>query len=124
MAAMDIKTEGSLLIVHVSGMLTAEEVTSVIQKYYSNGIVKDVIWDIAIGSLGSITEDGYKAIALAAHEALQSGSRKGGRTAYVGHDDLEYGLLQMYTAIAKATGIPTNYQVFRTIEKARDWIAK
>jgi hypothetical protein len=123
MAAINIKTEGSLLIIYVSGILTAEEVLSVIKKYYSNGIVKDVIWDIAIGSLGSITEDGYKAIAHEAYEALQSGSRKGGKTAYVGSADLEYGLLQMYTAIAKMTGIPTKYNVFRTFGEARNWIA-
>lgn len=124
MAAIDIKTEGSLLIIYVSGILTAEEVISVIEKYYSNGIVKDVIWDIAIGSLGEITEEGYKAIAHAAHATLHNGSRKDGKTAYVGYADLELGLLQMYTAIAGATGIPIKYNVFRTIEKARNWVVE
>jgi hypothetical protein len=124
MAAINIKTEGSLLIIYVSGILTAAEVISVIREFYSNGIVKDVIWDIAIGSLGSITEDGYTAIANEAFEASQSGSRKGGKTAYVGSADLEYGLLKMYTAIAKATGIPTKYKVFRTFGMARNWVAE
>jgi hypothetical protein len=124
MAAIIVKSEGSLLIVYVSGILTAEEVTSVFKKYYTNEIIKDVIWDISVGSLGSIAEDGYKAIAHTANNAISGGSRKGGKTAFVGHDDIEYGLLKMYTAIAIETGIPTKYYVFRTIGKARDWIAK
>jgi hypothetical protein len=124
MAAIIVKSEGSLLVVYVSGILTAEEVTSVFEKHYTNEVIKDVIWDISIGSLGSITEDGYKAIARAANDAISSGSRKGGKTAFVGHDDIEYGLLKMYTAIAIETGVPTKYHVFRTIGKARDWIAK
>jgi hypothetical protein len=123
MAAIIVKNEDSLLIVYVSGLLTAEEVISVVKKYYTNEIVKDVIWDISIGSLGSITEDGYKEIARATNDAISSGSRKGDKTAFVGHDDIEYGLLKMYAAIAKETGVPTKYHVFRTIGKARDWIA-
>ena len=124
MAAIIVKSEGSLLIVYVSGILNAEEVTSVFEKYYTNDVIKDVIWDISIGSLGSITEDGYKVIARAANDAISNGSRKGGKTAFVGHHDIEYGLLKMYTAIAIETGVPTKYHVFRTIGKARDWIAK
>ena len=124
MAAFIIKSEGSLLNIYVSGILTAEEVTSVIKKYYTNEIVKDVIWDISIGSLGSITEDGYKVIARATNDAISSGLRKGGKTAFVGHDNIECGLLKMYTAIAIETGVPTKYHVFRTIGKARDWLSK
>jgi hypothetical protein len=30
----------------------------------------------------------------------------------------------MYTAIAKATGIPTKYNVFRTFGMARNWVAE
>jgi hypothetical protein len=43
MAAIIVKNEDSLLIVYVSGLLTAEEVISVVKKYYTNEIVKDVI---------------------------------------------------------------------------------
>ena len=124
MAAIIVKNEDSLLIVYVSGILTAEEVTLVFKKYYTNENIKDVIWDISLGSLGSITEDGYNVIARAANDAISGGSRKGGKTAFVGHDDIEYGLLKMYTAISIETGVPTKYHVVRTIGKARDWIAK
>ena len=123
MAAIIVKSEGSLLIVYVSGILTTEEVTSVFDRYYTNKVIKDVIWDLSIGSLVSISEDGYKAIAHAANHAISSGSRKGGKTAFVGLEDIEYGLLKMYSAIAIETGVPTKYHVFRTTEEAREWIA-
>ena len=37
MATIIVKSEGSLLIVYVSGILTAEEVTSVFKENYTNG---------------------------------------------------------------------------------------
>jgi hypothetical protein len=122
MATIITKDEGSLLIVYVSGILTAEEVTSVFDKYFTNEVVKDVIWDISVGSLGAITEDGYKTIAYAANQAIKSGARKGGKTAFIGHADLEYSLLKMYAGIAKETGVPIKYKVFKNIDKAREWI--
>lgn len=124
MAAFNITSEGALLVIYASGILSSGEIIGIIDTYYANGIVKDVIWDISIGSLASISDEGYKAIAHAAHEALKNGARTGGRTAYVGHDDLEYGLLKMYTAIATTSGIPISYNVFRTIREAREWLAE
>ena len=122
MATIHTRIEGSLLIVSVSGVLTAEEVASVIAQYYSNGIVKDVIWDIAIGSLSFISNDGFREIAGVANKALESGARQGGKTAYIGSAEQEYGVLKMYTAIAELTGVPTQYNVFGTIKEARNWI--
>jgi hypothetical protein len=122
MAKIDIKIVDNLLIVSVSGELTAEEVIAVVDEYYPKGIVKDVIWDLTNGSLQSISREGFKAIAIAAKRSVEGGFREGGKTAYVGGAEVEYGLLRMYKTIAEMTGVPVKYDVFKTVEEVKNWI--
>lgn len=122
MAAIDTSIEGCLLIVSVTGDLSADETISVIREYYPAGTVRDVIWDLTSGSLLAISKNGFHAIAKAAKESVAGGSRQGGKTAYVGNADVEYGLLRMYTAIAEVTGVPIKYHVFKSLEEARSWM--
>jgi hypothetical protein len=44
------------------------------------------------------------------------------KTAYVGDQDLEYGLLRMYRSMAEMSGVTIPLQVFRTLQEARDWL--
>ena len=122
MPASDITTNGDLLIVTVKGQLTAEDVISVINEYYPNGIVKNVIWDLTNGSLSLISKHGFRNIASAALTSLKDGARQGGKTVYVGLADVEYGLLRMYSVIAEMAGVPIEYKVFRKLEEAHNWI--
>jgi hypothetical protein len=124
MAEIDVKSIGNLLIVSVTGKLTADEVISIVDEYYSNGIVKDVIWDLTHGTLHTMSHEGFRSIARATKKSVASGARKGGKTAYVGDSEIKCGLLNMYTAIAKITGVPIKYDVFNSIEEVRDWIDK
>ena len=122
MPTCNITTEGDLLIITVTGKLTAEDVISVINEYYPNGIVQDVIWNLTDGSMSLISKQGFQNIASAALTSLKGGARQGGKTVYVGLADVEYGLLRMYSAIAEMAGIPIEYRVFRTLEEARNWL--
>jgi uncharacterized protein YrrD len=120
--AIDITTEGSLLIASVTGNITANELIAVVLEYYQNNIVKDVIWDLTNGSLKSISQEGFIAIANAAKMVVADGSRRGGKTVFIGSADCEYALSRMYKVIAEVTGVPIKYNVFKTIEEARNWI--
>jgi hypothetical protein len=122
MATIDITTSESLLILSVTGKLSADEVIAIVREYYPNGIVKNVIWDLTSGSLLSISNEGFRAIAKAAKESVEGGFRQGGKTAYVGLADVEFGLLRMYSAIAEMANVPVQYHVFKTMEGARNWI--
>lgn len=122
MATINIINVINLLIVTVSGSLTADEVIAVVNEYYSNGIVRDVIWDLTNGSLHSISHKGFKAIAKASKEAVACGARQDGKTVFIGDSDLKCGLLRMYSAIAEITGVPNKYDVIMTLDEARDWI--
>ncbi len=122
MAAIEIKIIDDLLIATVSGTLTAAEVIEVVNEYYPGGVVRNVIWDLTHGSLHFISHEGFRSIAKAAKEAGASGIRRNGKTVYVGSNEIECGLLSMYTAIAEVTGVAAKYEVFTTIREAEDWI--
>jgi hypothetical protein len=123
MVSTNIKVEGNLLIISVTGDLTANEVIAVVEEYYSNGIIKDVIWDLTLGTMQSITGDGFKSIAKATKKVLANGSRMGGKTVFVGNSIIEYDYFRMYTVVAEITGVDVNYNVFKTLEEAKNWIA-
>jgi hypothetical protein len=124
MATVDIKIEGSLLIVTVTGNITANELIAVVLGYYPNNIVKDVIWDLSHGSLKSISQDGFGEIAKTAKMAVEGGSRQGRKTVFVGSDDRECALFRLYNVIAEVTGVPIKYNVFKTVEDAISWLKR
>lgn len=122
MAVTETTIEGNLLIVSVTGDITAEEVIAVANTYYCHDHVKDVIWEFSNGSMKAITQDGYRRITKAVLVIMNKGYRQGGNTAFVGNSSLEYGLLRMYSSLAELTGIEIKYNVFNTLEEAKDWL--
>lgn len=124
MATNDINIEDNLLIVSVTGKLTVNEMIAIILEHYPNNIIKDIIWDLTSGSLSSISQDGFNAIANTVKMAVSVGSRHGGKTIFVEHVELENALSRIYTVIAQIAGVPIKYNVFKTIEEARSWIDK
>jgi hypothetical protein len=122
MATIDITTEGSLLIATVTGNITADELLAVVLEYYPNNIVKDVIWDLTNGSLRSISQDGFSEIAKTTKMVIEGETRRSGKTVFVGSVDREYALSRIYKVITEVTGVPIKYNVFKTIEEARNWL--
>ena len=123
MATIDITIEGSLLIATVTGNITANELIAVVLEYYPNDMVKDVIWDMTNGSMKAISKDGFSEIAKTTKMVVTGGVRRSGRTVFVGGVDREYVLSSIYKVIAEVTGVPIRYEVFMTLEEARNWLA-
>jgi len=123
MATIDITTEGSLLIATVTGNITANELIAVVLEYYPNDMVKDVIWDLTNGSMKAISKDGFSEIAKTTKMVVAGGARRSGKTVFVGGVDREYVLSSIYKVIAEVTGVPIKYNVFMTLEEARNWLA-
>ena len=124
MAKITTAIKDDLLTITVIGNLTAIDLIDVINAYYTSGKIIDVIWDLTDGSLQSITSDEFKTIAQAAKMATLAGTRKDGKTVFVGNTTSEYNMIRLYTVIAEISGVPVEYNVFRTIEDAKCWIGK
>lgn len=122
MATIDIKIDDELLIASVTGDLTVSEVVAVINEHYTSGIIKDVIWDLTNGSMQSISTEGLLAISKASKEASANGLRNNGRTAFVARDTAEHNMFCKYTAIAEIAGVAVDYNVFKTLNGALNWI--
>lgn len=123
MSNISTQDEGDLLIVSITGDLHAAEAVETICRHYTNGIVKNVIWDFTNGSLLNTSNGEFRTIAAAVKKTVDDGYRQGGKTVFVGNATVEYGILRMYTAIAETSGVHIRYNVFRTVEEAKEWIA-
>jgi len=122
MSTIGIVTEGNLLIVTVTGELTADEAIAVVKEYYPTNLIKDVIWDLTNGTMKSISFAGFHEMAKTAKMVVSFGARKNGRTVFVGTNDEDYSVNKMYTVMAEVTGVPISYKVFRAIDEARNWL--
>jgi len=123
MSTISTQNEGGLLIVNVVGDLHAAEAVATINRHYTNGVVKDVIWDFTHGLLLNTSDSEFRTIAAAVKKTVDDGYRQGAKTVFVGNATVEYGILRMYTAIAETSGVHIRYNVFRTVEEAKEWIA-
>jgi len=110
------------MVVH--GDMVCSEAISAVLEHYTDDTVKDVIWDFIDGSNLKMTDNDFKALALAAKRTVDQGYRKGGRTVFVGNKVVEYGLLGMYGIIAETMGINITYNAFKTLDEAKRWLAE
>jgi len=122
LATINSNIEDSLLIISVTGDLTADDILAVVSEHYQTGLVKDVIWDLTHGTAHSISQYNFEAMSRAIKVALAKGVRQGGKTAIVGNDIVEYGLMRMYSVLVEITEVHIEYNVFKTLEEAKNWV--
>jgi hypothetical protein len=124
MATIDVQSEPALDLTTfvVQGVLSVSEILQAIQLEYTQTPTSNVLWDLTGGSLDpEISADDFRRVAAAA-----KGIRldvPGAKTAYVGSEDLAFGLLRMYCTLAEEAGIHVQYEVFRSRPAALGWLA-
>lgn len=114
-----IDLETQLTTFEAEGELAFTEIRQVITDYYRGDVTPLVLWDLRKASLNSLSSQDVQGLAnfLEQHGAI----RQGGLTALVAADDADYGMLRMGEAYAD--GVPFSTRIFRSIEKARQWLA-
>lgn len=105
----------------VVGELSAEEIKAVVRQHYRTFVTPNIIWDLSLGSMSSLTEQQFRDVAKLAKEHLPPGRRK---VAFVGSSQTTFAVLCMYTAIAVLNDVPAEYSAFHTLEEAVRWIAE
>jgi len=103
------------------GDLSLSEIEVVMKRFYE-GIVapptKKVLCDLRKASIGSLSSDQLNHIVNLSLE--NEGVMKGGKTAVVAPDDIDFGLARSFEM--QAAGEQRDLMVFRTYEEAMDWI--
>ena len=115
-----VEAENDLTVFTVEGELTANEIISYSSEFYDKEPTKLVLWNALKGSFKNISNKDFQRIAK--QMKVYTSKRKGGKTAFVGVFDLDYGLRRMYEALAEIEQLPITYRTFRTVEEARQWL--
>jgi len=121
---MSIKTSHDRsrdLTIHVViGSITVDEMIASLEKFYTHGSTLLTLWDMSQSELSQITPDGI--LKFIRRAALLGVERKGGRTAVVAPQDLQYGLGRMAETFAMFESLPFRMGIFRTREDAMSWL--
>lgn len=92
------------------------EILDVTKTIYPN-IGHGAIWDITEGDISEFTPNEMSLIAQ-----CSAGHTKHKKTALVGANDLNFGILRMYEAYAMMNLVPATIRTFRKTEDALNWI--
>ncbi len=109
------------LTIHVvSGLTSTDDMIAALEKFYSQGSTLLTLWDMSQSELSQITSGGIQEfIKRAAELGIE---RKGGRTAVVATEDLQYGLGRMAESFALFEKLPFRMRLFRAREEAMTWL--
>lgn len=109
-----------LTVQTVTGSPTVQDISDVLDRYYSGTVTKLILWDTTFADLSSWKSD--EVISLARKVKSHSHLRKGGKTAMVLNRDVDYGITRMYQAYAEIEKIDFELQTFRDMNDAKQWL--
>lgn len=112
--------EHDVTVFTVVGAVEAAEVSGHIMAFLTGDPTPLVLWDIRAGSVTSFSIVDVLGIIQRAEPVV--GRRRGGRTAIVCAQPLDYAVSRMFQAVAEAMQVPFEIAVFRDHEEARRWL--
>ncbi|CAB1072252.1 hypothetical protein D1AOALGA4SA_1489 [Olavius algarvensis Delta 1 endosymbiont] len=121
---MPIKTtrdKGQNLTIHVvTGSYSEEEMYRVLENFYGQKTTALELWDMSQAELAHVTPSMLQKFIRRAAELGMS--RRGGQTAVVAPDDLQYGLGRMSETLSELESTPFSFRVFRSRKDALLWL--
>jgi len=112
MISVEYLFDGNVTKFLVVGSPTVEELAAHMEKYYPL-VKKAIIWDFSKAETSRFTKVDMKRLS-----GLSSKLTHHERTAIVGSDDLQFGMVRMYEVYAEMDREPVLMMPFRTIEEA------
>lgn len=112
--------EEDLTIFNVRGSLSAEEIIEYSKEHYMDNPTQLVMWDITNGSISEIDVEEFGKISTAVKPYTEK--RAGGKTAFVGSVDADFGMGRMYESYAEVEKLPIQYRTFRNRDEAMSWL--
>lgn len=108
--------EGAITRFLVDGTPPASEIVAAIKKHY-HSVQDAAIWNFSDADISQYTDEEMRAVAKC---ASKNAHHK--KTAYVGKDDLRFGLLRMYQTYAEIHNVPSIMKAFRDESEAIEWL--
>ena len=116
-----VEDENDLTIMVVHGQITADMIIAALVGFYEGAFTSRLIWDYTDADLTEVQNDELRQISSVA--VSYAHLRKEGQTAIVMPETLGFGLGRMYEIICENNESPIHYNVFKDIEKAREWLS-
>jgi len=104
----------------ILGDLSRDEIIDAVKLHYPSIATRDVIWDISLGSMDTLLSKDFAAIAQETKAVKRNAH--GGKTAFVGSTAMVFTLACMYASVAVDEGVPAEYNAFRSLAEAEQWI--
>jgi len=111
---------GDIMVFRAVGTMSYDELVETTEICYPL-VTRHILWDFRDCDLSGITSKQFMMLPAIA-SSFMTNRRKDGKFAYVGTDTVNYGLLSTYVVIAKIQGVIYNYNVFRTLKAALEWL--
>ncbi|MBC2734148.1 MAG: hypothetical protein HF981_07310 [Desulfobacteraceae bacterium] len=109
-----------LTIIKAVGRMKPADFQEWTATYYAGTVTPLALWDLSEADLSEIQTDDLKKDA--SHTKSLSDVRKGGKTAIVTGNSLEYGLSRMLSAFYEFEQMPFEVQVFESMDEATKWL--
>ena len=116
-----VEKENDLTIMVVHGQVTADMIIEALVEFNQGAFTSKLIWDYTDADLSEVKNHELHHISSVA--VSYSHLRKGGQTAIVMPETLGFGLGRMYEIISENDENPINYNIFKDIKKAREWLS-
>jgi ferritin-like protein len=112
----------ALTIIKAVGKMKADDFHEWTANYYNGTVTSLALWDLTEADLSEIQTEDLRNDAE--HTKALAERRKGGKTAIVSANSLEYGLSRMLETFYDMEEVPFETQVFHTINEAMKWLSE
>ncbi len=117
-----METQGNCTIFTVTGDVTATDIVVQATRYMADQQTDASLWDFSHVSRLDVSTAELDGIATSIKKVSTDGKVR--KVALVGSKNVNIGLGKFFAAIAQIYNLPNEYQVFRTVALARDWLEK
>ena len=114
------ETEKDLTIVTAEGAISADDLLDWGNSYYEGQITPLILWDVTKADLSGIQSDKLRKIAEIMSRISEA--RRGGKTAFVYDNPLEFGIGRMFQAYSEMEDMPFQVQSFKNFDEAMEWL--
>jgi hypothetical protein len=91
-----------------------------LETYYEGGVTPLTLWDLTEADVSEISSDEISNFAQYGRNLAEA--RKGGKTAIVFNDSLDYGLGRMFATYLEMADVPLEIHTSRSLNDAKKWL--
>lgn len=112
----------NLTVIVATGKMKPEDFHEWTETYYRGTVTSLTLWDLTQADLSDLRSEDLRSDAI--HTKALADVRKGGKTAIVSSNSLEFGLSRVLEAFYDMENVPFEVEVFTNTENAMKWLTE